>query len=98
MTNMEQAARLHALIDGTVQGVGFRRFVLEHAQAIGLTGWVRNRFDGWVEVTAEGTHQQLEALLDKLRVGPRGSFVSEVIKEWQPHTGEFQRFEVRRTE
>ena len=93
----EELARLHAMIDGTVQGVGFRMYVQEHAQALGLTGWVRNTYDGFVEVTAEGTYAQLERLLEKLRLGPRGAFVSEVKKEWQAHTGEFSRFDVTRT-
>lgn len=94
----ENSSRLHALIDGTVQGVGFRMFVLEHAQTLGLTGWVRNRFDGRVEVLAEGTYPVLEKLLDRLWTGPRSAFVTEVQKEWLPFTGEFSTFMVRRTE
>ena len=89
--------RLHAVIDGTVQGVGFRAFVQQHALALGLTGWVRNTFEGFVEVTAEGQGAQLERLLDRLRTGPRGAFVTEVKKEWQTATGEFSTFRVTRT-
>ncbi len=92
-----QRTRLHAVIDGSVQGVGFRMFVLEHARALGLTGWVRNTYDGHVEVTAEGEPAGLERLLEKLRLGPRSAFVTEVEKEWLPATGEFTSFEVRRT-
>lgn len=93
-----QRARLHAIIDGSVQGVGFRMFVLDHASALGLTGWVRNKYDGRVEVVAEGEMPELENLLEKLRLGPRSAFVTEVAKEWQPATGEFSNFGVRRTE
>ncbi len=93
----QETARLHALIDGSVQGVGFRMFVLDHAQALGLVGWVRNTYEGKVEVLAEGTYPQLERLLEKLRLGPRSAFVTEVQKEWQTPTGEFQDFTVRRT-
>lgn len=92
-----EKARLYALVDGLVQGVGFRMFVLDYARALGLTGWVRNRYDGKVEVTAEGTYQQLERLIEKLRTGPRSAFVESFHKEWQPATGEFYSFEVRRT-
>ena len=92
-----QRARLHAVIDGSVQGVGFRMFVLDHANALGLTGWVRNTYEGRVEVIAEGEISLLERLLDKLRLGPRGAFVTEVEKEWQAATGEFTSFEVHRT-
>jgi acylphosphatase len=94
----QEHAQLHAVVDGSVQGVGFRMFVQQHAQSLGLTGWVRNRFDGKVEVTAEGSSTDLEKLLDKLRQGPRSAFVTEVKKEWLPCTGEFSAFTIRRTE
>ncbi len=93
----QEIARLHAFIDGSVQGVGFRMYVLQHAQALGLAGWVRNTYDGKVEVLAEGTFAQLERLVDKLRLGPRSAFVTEVKKEWLTPTGEFLDFSVRRT-
>jgi len=91
-------SRLHAIIDGTVQGVGFRMYAQKHAELLGLTGWVRNRFDGRVEVLAEGTYIALEDLLDKLRLGPRSAFVTEVQKEWLAATGEFSAFAILRTE
>lgn len=97
MTDNSNLQRLHAVINGTVQGVGFRAFVLDYAQSLGLSGWVRNTYDGQVEVTAEGPRLALEQLLDKLRLGPRMAYVSEVIKEWQPATGEFSHFSVKRT-
>jgi acylphosphatase len=89
--------RLHAIVDGSVQGVGYRMFVLDYARALNLTGWVRNLYDGRVEVTAEGKVDDLEDLIEKLRLGPRSAFVTELQKEWQPATGEFTGFEVRRT-
>lgn len=89
--------RLHAVVEGRVQGVGFRVFVQEHATALGLTGWVRNMYSGEVEVVAEGPRSALEALLDKLRTGPRMAYVSEVRKTWQPASGEFLSFRMLRT-
>jgi acylphosphatase len=97
MSSETGRARLHAIVDGSVQGVGFRMFVLNYATSLGLTGWVRNTYEGKVEVTAEGPYADLEKLLDKLRMGPRSAFVTEVQKEWQPATGEFQSFSVVRT-
>jgi acylphosphatase len=92
-----EIVRLHAVIDGTVQGVGFRMFVQDVANTLGLTGWVRNTYDGLVEVLAEGSYGQLERLVDRLRTGPRSAFVTEVKKEWQPATGEFSSFSIGRT-
>ena len=86
--------RLYALVEGRVQGVGFRYFVLTAAQELHLTGWVRNRFDGSVEVTAEGLRKDLETLVFFLRKGPRSSFVSGVSTKWQQATNEFTRFDV----
>jgi acylphosphatase len=93
----DENARIHCFVAGHVQGVGFRAFALEHAVDMDLTGWVRNTFDGEVEIVAEGPRNILEALCDYLNKGPRGAFISEVRREWGEYSGEFTRFEVRRT-
>ena len=87
--------RLSVVVEGRVQGVGFRYFVMEQAVALNLTGWVRNKWDGAVEVTAEGNRDALENLLAKLRRGPRSAFVSRIVEDWQPATGEFSDFQMR---
>jgi len=97
MTEASQA-RLHAVIEGRVQGVGFRYFVLEVAELLGVFGWVRNRWDDTVEVLAEGEHSVLEKLQDALGRGPRGAYVSSVKVEWEKPTGEFHNFRVAMTE
>jgi acylphosphatase len=89
--------RLHALVEGRVQGVGFRYFVLDTAETLGVTGWVRNRWDETVEVTAEGSRAKLEQLLAALERGPRSAFVSRVQSDWLAPTGEFKSFAVRST-
>ena len=90
-------ARLHATVEGHVQGVGFRMFVLDTAIELGLTGWVRNRWDGDVEVTAEGERETLGRLLTALYRGPRSSYVTKVTPEWEPASGEFSDFRTRST-
>lgn len=96
---MEEAReQLYATIEGRVQGVGFRAFVEQTAVGLGLVGWVRNRWDGSVETLAEGSHPQLEALLEALRRGPRMAVVATVIHEWRPASGEFKRFSVKFSE
>ena len=70
--------RLHVLVRGRVQGVGFRWYVREVARDLGLAGWVRNRSDGTVEVAAAGERQLLERLRDMLREGPNGAAVTAI--------------------
>jgi acylphosphatase len=89
--------RLHALVEGRVQGVGFRYFVLDTAETLGVTGWVRNCWDETVEVTAEGSRAKLEKLLLALERGPRSAFVSRVQTEWLEATREFKSFVVKST-
>ncbi len=93
----KQNHRLHAKITGRVQGVGFRYFVLQNANDLGLTGWVRNLWDGGVEVTAEGAHDDLNQLLVMLRRGPISAEVNDVDYEFSDAKGEFQRFAVLHT-
>jgi acylphosphatase len=87
--------RLHAEVFGDVQGVGFRAFVLRRATTYGLTGWVRNRWDGSVEVLAEGLRTALETLLEDVKAGPSMSTVDRVEARWEPATSEFRVFGVR---
>jgi len=66
------------VVSGRVQGVGFRWFVEREAAMLGITGWVRNRDSGTVEVMATGTREQLNALHSRLREGPRAARVDDV--------------------
>ncbi len=68
------------IVRGRVQGVGFRWFVDFEARQLGLAGWVRNLPDGTVEALAIGTEEQLAALYQKLRKGPRAARVDEVLE------------------
>ena len=70
--------RVHLVVRGRVQGVGFRWFVREEAQRLGLAGWVRNLADGGVEVAAEGDDASIEALRRIVREGPRGAAVERL--------------------
>ena len=92
---MPDLARLRAIVHGYVQGVGFRYFVVRQANASGLTGYVRNRWDGSVEVVAEGPRPLLESLLALLRRGPSEAEVERVEVAWEAYSGQFGRFEVR---
>ncbi|MFA4015323.1 MAG: hypothetical protein RUDDFDWM_000403 [Candidatus Fervidibacterota bacterium] len=87
--------RLHAIVYGLVQGVGYRYFTIWEASKLGLTGYVRNLSDGSVEVVAEGSKEELDKLLEKLHQGPPAARVRKVIVNWSEAKGEFDRFEVK---
>ena len=86
--------RLHAHVSGRVQGVGFRYFVMQTAMERHLTGWVRNRFDGRVEVMAEGEHEALNGFLIQLRRGPVSAVVEDVQYNFSNARGDHTRFMV----
>ena len=70
--------RIHLLVRGRVQGVGFRAFVLHRARDLGLSGWVRNCADGSVELEAEGDPAGLERLVEAVSRGPLAARVAAV--------------------
>ena len=88
--------RLHAFVEGRVQGVGFRYFVESRANLYGLKGWVRNLPDGRVEVVAEGDEILLKELLEDIKKGPSLARVDKVDVHWEEPTGEFFDFYIRR--
>jgi acylphosphatase len=67
--------RRQVLVEGYVQGVGYRAFVRSWAIRLNVSGWVRNRTDGAVEALVQGGTDDLEALLAEMRRGPLGSEV-----------------------
>lgn len=75
------AARLRIVVEGRVQGVGFRWFVRQEARRLGLAGWVRNLTDGRVELAVGGEDGAVRRLLDHVRVGPDAADVSGVAEE-----------------
>jgi acylphosphatase len=79
---MEPAMVVHFLIQGRVQGVGFRWYVHREASQLDLRGWVRNTEDGEVEVVASGELAELAELRASLRRGPRGSRVDRLIEHY----------------
>ncbi|HEX9561807.1 MAG TPA: acylphosphatase [Candidatus Dormibacteraeota bacterium] len=86
--------RLHGVVRGDVQGVGFRYFLAREARALGLRGWVRNRDDGSVEFVAEGPRHDLERLLEAARRGPGHARVAGVSVEWSSAGGGLEPFDL----
>jgi acylphosphatase len=87
-------ARAHVMVEGRVQGVAFRGYTRRRAAELDLGGWVRNLYDGRVEVIAEGEKANIEALIRWLNVGPSLARVENVAVEWQDYIGEFKDFSI----
>lgn len=66
------------VIEGRVHGVGYRAWMIAQAEAMGVSGWVRNRADGTVEAVVDGPTDVVEELLRACRLGPRGASVSAI--------------------
>lgn len=88
-------SRLRILVDGRVQGVGYRHGVLLEATRLGLSGWVRNLSDGRVEAEVDGDRAVLEQLLEWCRRGPALARVTAVAEAWGEATGEYSSFRIR---
>lgn len=87
--------RAKVVVSGEVQGVGYRSFALAHGRTLGLDGYVRNAFDGTVELEVEGDRADIERLVVVLRQGPRAARVTDVDVQWKDSSDEFDGFEVR---
>jgi acylphosphatase len=70
------------IIAGQVHGVGYRDWLIERAEAAGLSGWVRNRRDGSVEALIAGETAAVEELVRMCRRGPRMAVVSSIDEEF----------------
>lgn len=72
--------RLHLVVRGSVQGVGFRWYVRETAQRLGVAGWVRNREDGSVEIAVSGDEDRVEQFAAAIERGPSHASVAGVSR------------------
>jgi acylphosphatase len=89
-------SRARVLISGRVQGVGFRWTTQHMAQRLGLTGWVRNLWDGRVEAVFEGPEAVVRQAVDWSHRGEPPARVERVDVTYETPTGEFKEFRVTR--
>jgi len=82
-------------VSGMVQGVFLRSKTSAEARRQGVTGWVRNLFDGRVEAVFEGEEESVKRLLDFCRTGTAGARISKVDVVRETYTGEFSNFEIK---
>lgn len=91
-----ELAHLSARVYGRVQGVYFRYFIQDIARRFELNGYVCNLSNGGaVNVEAEGESQQLEKLVEQLRIGPPAAKVNKVEINWSDYSGQFDDFIIR---
>ncbi len=87
--------RAEILVNGLVQGVGFRYFVLREAQELGLKGFVKNLYSGEVLTVVEGEKSLIEDLFKKIKVGPSYASVKNASINWDGSKDEFTHFEIK---
>ncbi len=87
--------RKRLVVEGYVQGVFFRATTQERARELQVSGWVRNRWDGTVEVLAEGEESRVDELVKWCHKGPPGARVTHVWVEEEPYQGEYDEFRIR---
>ena len=86
--------QLHLMVRGRVQGVFFRASAQREARRLGLTGWVKNKSDGSVEILAEGEETSIRELYSWAQKGPSAARVDRVDTRWRSFTGEFADFRI----
>lgn len=86
--------QVQVVIRGRVQGVYFRASMQREAKRLGLTGWVKNRPDGNVEVLAEGEEEGLKDLVGWANKGPSAARVERVEVHWRGFSGDYADFRI----
>lgn len=86
--------RIRAIVTGRVQGVSFRASTESEARRLGVVGWVRNRPDGSVELEAEGSDDQIAALIAWCHRGPSAARVTRVAVDELAPTGAEREFDI----
>ena len=92
---MAEPAALRVVVTGQVQGIMFRDCTRYQAEALSLTGYVRNLPGGAMEVKAEGERAHLEELLSAVKRGPPRAVVESASATWGKYTGIYQDFRIR---
>ena len=87
--------RAHLFVSGRVQGVSYRWFVSDLAQAMELAGWVKNLPDSRVEAVFEGNREVIEKAIQECRLGPPASRVADIEVMWESGIEGLDDFEIR---
>ena len=86
--------RVQVIVRGRVTGVFFRAAAQREAKRLGITGWVKNRPDGSVEIVAEAEEEAIKEMISWSHHGPSAARVDDVDVRWRGYTGEFSDFRI----
>lgn len=87
--------QVHIIVEGRVQGVNFRYYVLRKANELGINGYVRNLKDGDVEILAQGTRDSIDKLIEYVKSNPGSSFVTNLDVNWEEPKTYFSKFQIK---
>ena len=90
-----QKVRAEIIVNGFVQGVGFRYFVVRNAEQLLLKGFTQNLFSGEVYTVVEGELAMIEELYKRIKIGPKHADIRNASIKWSEPKNEFTRFEIR---
>mgnify|MGYP002624723630 CR=1 FL=1 len=91
---MSEINEIRATLIGKVQGVGFRYFTKKTANALDLTGWVRNCEDGTVELCAQGPEDTLQTFMHQIEQAFPGASVDDLVLTWHAVETPYKHFEI----
>jgi acylphosphatase len=91
--NRDNVETVAVHITGRVQGVGYRLSTVRHAHMLGVKGWVQNNEDGSVRALIQGSSDQIDAMLQWMRVGPPAAMVRDIEHEVTDTERRYDRFE-----
>ena len=95
MEKINQKICAHIIIKGRVQGVAFRYHARNLAYQLGVYGWIRNLFNGDVELLVEGSKKIVEEMVEWCKEGPRQAVVEDIRIEWLPYSGKYNKFQIK---
>jgi len=91
----EELASAHVVVSGYVQGVGYRWWVMRKSKEYGLKGYVRNLFDGDVEVEVEGDRPMIIDFVKELKIGPTSASITGANIQWGKYQDKYKGFEIK---
>ncbi|MFH1584311.1 MAG: acylphosphatase [Actinomycetota bacterium] len=85
---------LHIIVKGYVHGVGFRFYAIRYADKLNINGTVRNKYDGSVEIYAEGKEEDINKFIEVIKTGPRSTVIREVIIDEYKKSRDYNTFDI----